>query len=1034
MGRCLLASIWICLAAYAQAPDAEERLMAGQRALERGDFRGAVRDFQSAAAIVDEKFVPPATTHQILVRYAESLLIVGEYARAEEVAGKGSDLPAEFRVRLLIVSARVKAARGDFSAALEELQAARRLVGANARASTGVAAARVELLLAMGKPQEASAEVRQLSAQTSRGPEATRLLAEVAVSTGDYGQAETLLSGSEIATSEPLERLRAAGLRARLLAATQRSGAAAAEYGKACTEFAARLGATNGETARCWTDAGAAAYWAGRRAAAATWLQSALASLGKSASRHPLAALHEVAAGYEMANRGQSADARVRWEHARAAHAALYGEVSAPVASIDLLLAATDADGGRCTESQNQLSLVEAAISYVRPEHILRLRRAFVSAKCAVAQKSWPQAASLLAQWRKNRWREAEEDGELAAALSLEGEAAWHLRRWNDAESALAKSLEIRRAMRELDAAGAVRDYTRLAEARAALNRFGAAADAIAELLGRDLENEAAINSAMRVELVERLAEWRESAGQPGDAATALLRAIELRGTGGPDSLQKLEKAARLERAAGREDAAIATLRRDLEIRERTGQLNSEDALGVAEELARFESGRRKFDASLPLWRRLAEAGRGGTGIGARNRVLVLQQLAEAEEALQKSEDAARTWMQLARLVMLQGNLESAEDYAGRAGRIAPPSSPEAPSAFQLIAAIRTDKPGAPDAEGYLRKLLEMAGSNPGARALALSGLSRLNAKKNPELASSQCSEAERQIQSVDAPAVKATVLATRGFILSLAGSPEDAAGYYSRFLAAEQEMNYERDFPLFSLLAEASRFFSTRDLNAVEKIEHRRMEATRAAFGERSAEAAQAIQMLASTMAERKNFAEAERMYGEAHSIFKALGDKAGAAGILASVAELSARQRRLPEALTSYTAALAEDSRQERELLPRIGAAQMAMGDSNAAVVSYRRLVEIWNQGDVNSNWVDASRQLNVALIRLGKSKEGLEGVKSLRKAVRGASGNKDSIVELTILRSIGDAFRAAGRSKEAVDFDREAKAMAGRLRVGQ
>jgi tetratricopeptide (TPR) repeat protein len=1029
MQRSFLVSLWIGFALRAQTPDYKDQLNAGQQALERGDYQSAVAAFRPAAKTAVETVLPPGDTHQILVRYAEALVIVGNYEEAESAADAAVRMvPApELAARARIVTARSKAFRGAFGGALQDLQSARQNAEHDGRVLSSVDAAQLEVLLAGGRIQQAAQLKQGMGVRIEQAADLSLAATQVDISVGDYSGAERLLGLPVVAAGSPLERLRRSVLRARVLASSGRWGAAMREFATACRDVSDRLGPAHPETATCWAEAGTSAYWGGRRSEATEWLRKAAESLSRYPDGQPMGMLRLLIAGYEPANSGQLEQARGNLDRARSADVTLFGENSTAVAEVDLLLADAEIARKQFPEAQARLNRVLAAVGTVRPGHAVRLRALLDSAKCAADRNDWRQAATQLADWRKSRPENSENHAELSAAMLLEAEAVARLGRPAEAESLLVKAISMLESA--LDA------YLRLAEVRSVLHKPREAADALTE----GLAHGDSMAPATRAGLLLKLADWREAAGQPGEAGDALVRAVDAGAAGGADSPPILERAARLMKTAGRQADAIEVLRRDFLIRERIGQARSEESLSIAEEVAEFEHARQNFGAALPLWQQLSDAGRSGLGIGARNRAMVFERLAEAQQALQQNEDAALSWIQLARLVMLQENLGGAEDFANRARQIAPVGSREVATAFQLLASIRLQRAdGQPsddeDAERYLRQALELAGSDPGARALSLAGLARMYIKKDKQMASQRCAEAEAEARDLPSPVVQATVLATRALILAQQGRIPEAQAKYSDFLTAERAMDYERDFPLLPLLAEASRFYSPQsNLDAVETIDRRRVDATRYAFGNHSPETARALESLASTLTLLKKFSEAQNRYRESLSIFEASpGGKPAAAAVLALLGDLASGEGRTADALDYYQKAAVTDPKQERNLLAPIANAQLQMKDSNGAVASYSRLAEILDDGSANPNWVNASRGKCVALIRAGRYKEGFEASKILRNKVRAANGNKDSLPELAIVRALSEAMRMAGQTKGAADLDKEAAKIAKTLHV--
>jgi tetratricopeptide (TPR) repeat protein len=194
--------------------------------------------------------------------------------------------------------------------------------------------------------------------------------------------------------------------------------------------------------------------------------------------------------------------------------------------------------------------------------------------------------------------------------------------------------------------------------------------------------------------------------------------------------------------------------------------------------------------------------------------------------------------------------------------------------------------------------------------------------------------------------------------LLTLQGKAAEAEARYQDFRAVEENIDNEADFPLLTFLGETARFYAPlRRLDVVEEIERRRLVASQKAFGDASSETARALQSLGNTLANRNKSAEADEQYEKALRIFAALpGGKPGEAAILASRADLYKSQRKNAEALKFYREALDADPTQKRGLLPRIAQLQLQT-DPEAAVESYQQLRELFDQGDVNSNWVDAS-----------------------------------------------------------------------------
>jgi tetratricopeptide (TPR) repeat protein len=460
--------------------------------------------------------------------------------------------------------------------------------------------------------------------------------------------------------------------------------------------------------------------------------------------------------------------------------------------------------------------------------------------------------------------------------------------------------------------------------------------------------------------------------------------------------------------------------------------------LSIAAEIAEFDHAHQDFASALPLWQRLADAGRSGLGIGAHDRPLVLERLAEAQQGLQRNDEAATTWLQLARLVMLQENLEGAEEFAKRARQIAPAGNPAVATAFELLANIRLQRSDGRQADGeeaeaYLREALELAGSDSGARALILSGLARASIKKDLEEASSRCAQAEAVARGLRSPVIEATLLATRAFILQQQGKQMEAEAKYASFLMAERAMDYERDFPLLQMLAEASEFYSPLgNLDVVESIGRRRLSATRYAFGDRSPETARALESLANTLSHVKKFAEARDLYREGLAIFESSADgKAGAAVVLTSLGDLALDEGKATEAIDSYTKASAADPNQERDFLKRIAELQLRTANFNAAAAAYSRLAQLWDDGKVSEQWVQASLGKCVSLIRANRHDDAPKAYEALLRTVHRTQGNKNSLEELSIVRALAEAADAM-KWKEARALKSQATNMATSLHV--
>lgn len=1038
MRRTLLFFAAFVLAAWAQnSPEltrAQGFVKAGNDALDQGDYRAAVESFRAAKEIADSAFIPPFFVHQIYVRAAEAYAVMADFTRAEEVAraAGGMGVAPDISARLLMVTAAAKNFRGEFTAAQADLRNARQIVR-DTRILLAILAMQGESLLESGKVAEAAALLPQVDSQarasrTAPVAAAALLPVRVMLAVGDYGSAETLLAAAEPSVkSDPLARLQWGVLKARTLASSQRLTSAAAQFRNACTALAERLGESHPAAAQCWADAGISAFRKSDSATAAAWLQKAAAALARYPESHPMAGVRDTVSGFDLFMKGQRDDARAAWDRARALRVRLYGDTSLPAAESDLSIADLEIARGGFADAQTRLQRALGAVASARPQHEVRLHALLGLAKCAAAEARWQQAETFVQDWSKNRPAAAEDDPDLATGLSLQARAAWEQRRAPESETLLARAIEIRWSLHDLKAPESVQLCNRLAEIRAVLNKPRQAAEVMTQLFAREPDALSALLPAERLDLFRNMATWHEAAGQPAEAVADLRRVMaERKSLGLPQDLEYLallEQSARLAKAANQQQEYSAILREDWDLRLRMGATGSEDALNVAAEIAELESSSRNFSAALPMWQRIADAGRSDRGLGARNRVLVLQKLAGAQQGAGQNADAAKSWIQLSRLVIENGNLKDAELYANNAKQLAPPGSSESATAFLLLAAIRNQSNDRPDPGPVVTE----ASSDPAVNALALADQARFYiARKDLDTASSKCFEAEAQIRDLQLPSVQATVLATRALILSLQGKADDAEMKYSQFRTAESAMDNEQDFPLISLLAEASRFYASRNPSAMQQTDLRRLEATKKAFGARSAETARAMQSYANGLTNLKRFEEARALLTEALDIFRNLPDRSAAAGVLASIGDSFRDQAMLPEALAKFKEAVAEDPDQEAALLPQVAILQRMNQDRNGAVETYTRLRELWNKGDTNSNWVDASRGLCVALIEASRADEGLAEFAKLRRQVRAANKNKDSVSELNVLRPVAEALKASGR-KEAANLEKDAARMA-------
>ena len=121
----------------------------------------------------------------------------------------------------------------------------------------------------------------------------------------------------------------------------------------------------------------------------------------------------------------------------------------------------------------------------------------------------------------------------------------------------------------------------------------------------------------------------------------------------------------------------------------------------------------------------------------------------------------------------------------------------------------------------------------------------------------------------------------------------------------------------------------------------------------------------------------------------------------------------------------------RRQSALLNGLAFVYRQMGRHSEARQTFENITTLWSQqGEAEPLWVAASKNVGISFFDEGLVKEGTTSFGSLRTAVRKGAGNRDSLVEIDILRTMAEVLVKNKKIKEGELANRQADLIEKRL----
>jgi len=1036
--------------------DFRQRVAAGEQMLASGNYASALAEFEIAGNVVRSVEVNPHEGMDVLLRLAEVRLLNSEYRAAEQLARRidlnQPDVVQHARIQLLLSKARE--VDGDMPGALHDAQEALlALRQANDPRSISALAQHAHLLNLTGAWEE-SGKVLSSCGTACTGAtseiEVARTLAviELDYGIGRYDQAFEAISKaldkySEAPGHSAVLQLRL--WRGRVELAQGRPRAAVEELSPLPELFDKALPAHHPLAAIARIDAAEAllANREGLRAAPLFW--DAVRRLDSWRANQPLGALRALAEGQASRAEGKYAESAAHYESAQAAFKGLFGESSldARFAALDLAEAAVSAGRYQDTEPMFQ-RLLAGVRAPLDSHHAIASRAEFGLLSMYNQQKNWPAVERAYQDWRERRWPQAEPD--LTEAMALEWRAG-AARAGNDsamAERCLAGALTIRQGAGP--AVTALEIALQLGDIRAGQGRQADAAQALSATLAAFPPE--AIPLEQRITAYERLGSWDQAASQPGNAADALLKARQLLAGSAPAGDPRLARlsgeASENLTAAGRKKEAEEILVRELQLLDSQHKEKDDQTLRIASALGSVELDQREYASAVASLSRVYEAARENRGPGAENRPLMLETLAAALAGAGRPDDAAKLLIDRARISLTRGAWVEAGTFAAQAQDLcsSQPNSLRGGEALIVLAETRTCERKYDEAQNLFLRALPIVKTDTPSRLICLNGLARLAInRKDYEQAGKYIDEAKRllpQAGDVDAT-IEASLVSTEAALSLASGKRDEALELYRKFLAMEARAGSLQTLPLLDPLAEAARAFSLSGrIDIIEEINQRRLHESERTFGDSSPEAAWNLYAIGDFYAHQRRFADGQNYYERALELFVRLkGEKSDeSATVLGALADSYFQQKNYAMAVTQYRRAIdvyqtVGKPAATAGLLRGLASALRMSGDYMHAKETFDQVADMaLKEGIMNQDRSAALLNGILCLVEAGDIAEATRDFDALRRDIRSANRNRDSLIERDALYRFVDVLNKVHRPKEADAYEKELKRLERRL----
>jgi tetratricopeptide (TPR) repeat protein len=1052
--------VWLPLPAQQMDPGVAQQISSGDRELAAGNYTNARAIYLGAADRLGS--IAGATLPQLHSAYAKRLeaeILTGDYNSASQLAqgmlSRGISTTPEEQAHLAYLQARIAVERGEFDAAaglLDRAMAAGGTLGGEVRATAAELLRRQEKFADSTKAfAEAAGLLRRLGKPLTR--EVTFASLEVLVTQGKYAEAlreaDTLRAAWKSGPGHPdaIHLRGLAGYSAMRLGDLDRAGK---ELKGTSQAIEAVAGIQHPDYGECLLLEAELARASGDETAAAAAFDHVSKYLGI-ASGNPLrrSRLLVGLALYQLV-KGDTANAQKQLMEAVKTRTTLFGEDSIQTGESNVALGLAELQAGRFGIAENLVTRASNAFDakQVAPAQEFRLAADYVFGSVFHQRKDYTAAKARLNRWLENSRLRTDPAG--AKVRELLGDISLVEGRPVEAAKFFKEALDLESTVNHSGPGALARLSLQLAKARIATEDYPAAVSALESVLGRN-ETRNALAPLDQGQAYRQLGEAYTRMRHPAEAATAYQSALKIYEgrikTDDPVFLATLNSTAGALVDAKKFGEAMPLLSRLLTLRDQAGDRDSPESLSIVARLAEiyYEGGRHA--QATPLYERLIDATVRGKTIG--DRKLLLDRVGETYTRIGRIDDAARAFDQRARLALDRHAFAEAEEYAGRLQKIlpnTPATAVQRANAMNILGDIRTAQGKPEEAEKLYREASGLASGNQLIEASSLNGLGRLALKqKDYPKARTELDRALTLVTSATAGSGKrgleAMAVANLAALNAVQGDNNAALELYTRFLGLEAQTTVD-DPPLIEYLDEVANLYARVPSKSgeVEDIYRRRLTASSRQFGDTSPETAYAHYNLAESYALRKDYPKALEQFRNAQRIFESIKgpDSDEAVTVASGIGSTQAKAGELDEALKTYTRllTLAEKStsdspRKQTGVLNAMGLVYRQAGRHKEARETFQKITTLWaTQGAAEPMWVAASKNVGVSYLDEGSLKDATATFTTLRGAVRRAAGNKDSLVEIDILRTMAQALKKNNRIKEGDEANRQAEAAEKRL----